>query len=88
VKRKRKLVNAFAAKMEEKMAANDYKDKTNPWWKDRGLFMKLEDEVEELWIALEDGSVEAIVQEAADVANFAMMIAGQADPDWRKMKNE
>lgn len=84
--KKRKLVNVFSAKMEDKMAVGD--NKKPQWWEDRGLFNKLENEVEELWVALQEGTPESIVEEAADVANFAMMIAGKANPRWRKFKNE
>ncbi len=86
--KKRKLINVFSAVMEEKMAENDYKEKKNPWWNDHGLFIKLEQEIEELNVALDDGDIESIKAEAADVASFAMMIAGRADPEWRKLKND
>ena len=86
--KKRKLVNVFSSVMEEEMSDNDYKYKKFPWWEDHGLFIKLEREVEELNIALDYGDVESIKKEAADVANLAMMIAGRADPKWRKFKND
>jgi NTP pyrophosphatase (non-canonical NTP hydrolase) len=42
----------------------------------RGFFMKrLQEEVLELAIALDGGDEDDILQEAADVANFAMFIA-------------
>ena len=86
--KKRKLVNAFSILMEEEMAANESKHKKNPWWEDHGLFIHLEKEIEELDIAMEYGDPEIIKREAADVANIAMMIAGRADPKWRKFKND
>lgn len=84
--KKRKLVNSFSVVMEEVMSKNDYKKPQ--WWDDHGLFIKLEQEVEELNIAMDYGDSEAIKKEAVDVANYAMMIAGRADPKWRKLKNE
>ena len=87
--KKRKLVNAFSAVMETRMAAKEKKYKKIPWWKNRGLFIELEEAVDKLHVVLDDGGCpEAIQEQAADVANFAMMIAGQADTKWRKFKND
>lgn len=65
----------FAVEMEKKMAVNDHK---SGWchYTQSYLAGKLVEEVSELLLAIEDGqSHEAIIQEAADVGNFAMMIA-------------
>jgi len=86
--KKRKLVNAFSAVMETRMAAKEKKYKKIPWWKNRGLFIELEEAVEKLNVAMDGDCPEAIQEQAADVANFSMMIAGQADPKWRKFRND
>lgn len=83
----RPSVLAFAIKMEEKLRLKDA-DFPNGWngddpWE---LFKRLDEEVEELYQALSDyeegdKSLEeylALVTEAADIANFAMMIAETA----------
>lgn len=65
----------FAIEMENKMRINDHK----PGWRhytQSYLAGKLVEEVSELLLAIENGkSDEDIIQEAADVSNFAMMIA-------------
>ena len=86
--RKRKLVNAFATEMEKRMASKEKKYKKIPWWQNRGLFIELEDYVEKLNIALDYGDSESIKKECADLANLAMMIAGQNDPKWRQFRND
>lgn len=65
-------VAAFAALMEQRLRENDHK----PGWKEddpRELYERLDEEAGELdyALAIRDG----IAKEAADVANFAMMIA-------------
>jgi hypothetical protein len=71
----------FAHEMEKKLALNRHKGDRGGWLNDSAdsLFMRLRVEVEELAKALEpDGSSASavfITGEAADVANFAMMIA-------------
>jgi NTP pyrophosphatase (non-canonical NTP hydrolase) len=85
----RASVQAFAMAMEVGLRANDYK---GGWeWEQPGHLMeRLREETDELEAALEDWSnfaapelLERIRKEAADVANFAMMIAQQAgDLDW------
>lgn len=70
-------VKSFAQAMEYKLRRNDHKG----GWEERDtatLFDRLEDEVRELRAAIEDGNPYEIVMEAADVANFAMMIAWNA----------
>lgn len=72
-------VQRFAELMELQLRANDHK----PGWKNdtaRSLFRRLsEDEIAELGAAisvrLTTGDATGVAKEAADVANFAMMIA-------------
>lgn len=65
----------FAVEMETQLRANDHK----PGWKNDDpwtLLARLHQEAEELGAAMEEGaSPEEIAREAADIANFAMMIA-------------
>jgi NTP pyrophosphatase (non-canonical NTP hydrolase) len=68
-------VRAFALLMEAELAKHD----DRPGWKNEdidGLAECLDEEVRELTVArLANADAETIGQEAADVANFAMMIA-------------
>ena len=67
-------VVAFADAMEAKLKENDHKRH----WRYLGmqtLSMRLTQEREELRRAVEGGDPESVLREAADVANFAMMIA-------------
>jgi NTP pyrophosphatase (non-canonical NTP hydrolase) len=70
-----KCVKEFALEMEKKLKANEHK----PGWSDcemTHLFRRLEEELRELIRAiatLEDCN--KVISEAADVANFAMMVA-------------
>lgn len=71
----RPIVASFALAMEERMRANDHK---GGWKEDAAaaLFYRLREESMELQFALgEQGIPTSIRREAADVANFAMMIA-------------
>lgn len=75
-------VVAFASAMEERLKANDHKggwqDCAVPW-----LIGRLRDEVAELGGAtapMHGLSSHGILHEAADVANFAMMIADVCGP--------
>jgi NTP pyrophosphatase (non-canonical NTP hydrolase) len=71
----RPIIHAFAERMEQKLAANDSKE---PWTNIPKSFLMecLEEEVNELRRALFlHESPNAIALEAADVANYAMMIA-------------
>lgn len=80
----RKEVQWFAEQMESKLQENDHKG----GWDDCGIFWlrnRLVEEVKELSDAMEAGhnsesgiDLENIIREAADVANFAMMIADKA----------
>ncbi len=67
-------VLAFAHLMEQQLRANDHK----PGWKNdrpKPLVDRLREETEELIVAILDHGPEQIGKEAADVANFALMIA-------------
>lgn len=70
----RPVVEAFAHAMEYKLQRNDHK---GGWAEtpNRVLFDRLEDEVKELADALARGNYLEIMLEAADVANFALMLA-------------
>ncbi len=74
----RKPVQMFATIMEYKLRLNDHKGAGWGWGDDIELFwVRLEDEVKEIRKAIDNnGSVDPqVAYEAADVANFAMMIA-------------
>jgi len=72
-------VAAFAVAMEERLRANDHKGgwrDCDPWWLLRRIF----DEYRELRVAfvrcnMGQGEREEILREAADVANFCLMVA-------------
>lgn len=72
---RRAEVEAFADAMEAELRANDHKT----GWKDMqpdDLVAMLWDEVRELDVAVQHGSDPSVIRsEAADVANFAMMVA-------------
>lgn len=70
-------VESFAKMMETKLKANEAKggwQRTSQGW----LIRRLLEEVGELITALETDNIAAIQGEAADVGNFAMMIADNA----------
>lgn len=72
----RDSVLAFAAQMERKLRANDHKggwSNESPEW----LLSRLREEVAELEQLVASGGP-GVVGEAADVANFAMMVAETA----------
>lgn len=72
-------VNWFAKQMELKLRANDHKRHWSEVHLDY-LIDRLFQEANELWRAIQNGEPAAnIVKEAADVANFAMMIADNAE---------
>lgn len=77
----RSEVIAFAHDMECRLRANDYKgdwgEETLSWLRDQAQI-----EMEELSVALCEETIDRIIEEAADVANFCMMIADIA----RRMK--
>lgn len=72
VKGLRPEVRAFAAAMEKQLRANDHK---GGWQEEKVLWLlgRLREETDELSNALE--CRDCVLAEAADVANFAMMIA-------------
>lgn len=86
--RTREEVLWFAKEMENKLQENDHKG----GWQDESyssLFNMLEKEVRELCSALIDNrsagsELEDVRSEAADVANFAMMIADKARRERRR----
>jgi NTP pyrophosphatase (non-canonical NTP hydrolase) len=77
----RESVSWFAEQMEAKLIENDRK---YGWGEltDEYLFKRLNEEIFELGLALRIG--ENVEREAADVANFCMMIAD----NWRNQDNE
>ena len=81
------VVQAFAARMEMKLSMNRHKGDRAGWINDDvlELFDRLKEECDELLHAMGTGSgkIEDIANEAADVANFAMMIA-----DWYLVRSE
>lgn len=77
----REEVEIFSHAMEYKLRANDHKG----GWENQStprLFELLKGEVKELEQALEGGNLLEVMLEAADVANYAMMIA------WNAMKGK
>lgn len=70
-------VDVFALDMKRKLAANVHKKHWDEVT-DLYLFRRLVEEVMELHEAMQIGSTDAIILEAADTANFAMMIADRA----------
>jgi NTP pyrophosphatase (non-canonical NTP hydrolase) len=94
----RDSVDRFAQQMERKLRANDHR----PGWMNdspEALLRRLREEVDELE-AVVKANGPGVVGEAADVANFAMMIAevawlryaekriGGFDADWRARGDE
>ncbi len=84
--RRRKALLWFGKKMEEALRWNDYKG----GWENCSneyLIAKLNEEVDELKQAIWMGkSGDMIMQEAADVANIAMMLADNNKPDGERIK--
>ncbi len=75
----RSAVRAFAHAMETTLRKHDHKggwNECDPLW----LLGRLEEEVRELKRAVGEKSAEAILSEATDVANFAMMVADVCQP--------
>lgn len=67
----------FAEQQEKKLALNDHKGS----WELESLgylLERLEDELRELLRACAHGDYRDVIEEAADVANFAMMVADHA----------
>lgn len=86
----RKEIQFVAIEMEHKLAANDHKGH----WRDQSfstLFSKLQGEVRELeaelFVGLKDEiEYDKVIKEAADVCNFAMMVADNARRELAKRK--
>ena len=80
----RRSLLSFSEYMEIKLRENDWKGgwegKSTIW-----MFKHLLEEAGELAEALTEGSPEEIIREAADVGNFAMMIAEKME---RRIKDE
>jgi len=77
----------FAEHMERRLRVNDHKG----GWHDCGtprLMHRLFDEVCELHAATYSNDFAGMIQEAADAANFAMMVADIADEYARRAKRE
>lgn len=81
-------VDWFAEKMRYKLRQNtDKKDarQMNEWY----LFVQLHQELDELQEAMESDyrdmlSIDAIIEECADIANYAMMIADKANQEQKE----
>lgn len=72
----------FVKQMREKLALPHNQDKGD--WREADLsdiFDYLESEVKELRGALMNGTKERVIEEAADVANFAFMVADMIGPN-------
>lgn len=70
-------VVVFADAMERKLRANDWKGH----WRScrmQYLSMRLTQERKELYAAIASGDAAKVLDEAADIANFAMMVADVA----------
>lgn len=80
----RPVVAWFSGVMEERLRANDHK---GGWshCSQRFLLARIFEEVFELEAAIENGAIPADIEsEAADVANFAMMLADVCGGDGRR----
>jgi NTP pyrophosphatase (non-canonical NTP hydrolase) len=88
-----RYVNRFARAMEARLEANRHKGNRPGWMRDTvgGLFERLEEEMEELREAVDSfprsrEQKDEILREAADVANFAMMVADRCHALARKRR--
>ena len=71
-------VLAFALEMEGKLSQNRHKGDREGWVNDHplALLCRIEDEVAELKLAIVNGETPGeVTKEAADIGNFAMMVA-------------
>lgn len=68
----------FAKQMESKLRENDHKQHWSKLHPDY-LIERLYQEAKELWEAIRNEPPENIVKEAADVANFCLFIADNAE---------
>ena len=80
-------VARFAELMEQKLADNDHK----PHWRESlstsEAYLRLMQESTELLGALLQGDPDAIVDEAIDIANFAMMIADLVEGETENVRH-
>jgi NTP pyrophosphatase (non-canonical NTP hydrolase) len=70
----------FAGLMKERLEANKHKG----YWGDCSiayLLIRLEEEVAELRAAIRDSDIKAVTRQAANIANFCMMIAENAESE-------
>lgn len=84
--RVREPVRWFGTEMERKLCAHDSK---GHWAECTTAFLikRMKEEIKELEKAVKEKRVPAIISECADVANFVMMIADNADEKrWKKME--
>lgn len=81
-------VMEFALRMEAKLVKNRHKGDRSGWIRDIpfSLLNRIQDEWAELNAALCVGNVEQVKDEAADVANFAMMVADCFDNAMKEEK--
>ncbi len=79
----RPVVREFAIEMEKKLAKNDHKTEWNKLPL-AAFVRRLQNEVEEMKMAIEYETPEAVTKECADIANFALIIADRANRDCRK----
>jgi hypothetical protein len=88
------FVREFAVAMEIKLLANKHKGGPRAWSiRDvDSLLRSLDKEVKELRAAvrltLNEGKIQAVQQEAVDVANFAMMISSWYGDNCAQMREE
>ncbi len=87
---KKIVVKSFIVEMQKKLSVNSHKGDRKGWLTDDKwtLYGRLIDETYELRRALEDYKAKDIIQECADVANFAMMIADKTMTEERKRKRD
>lgn len=79
----RREIRNFAEDMEFNLSVKD--EERGDSWKECGydfFFERLNDEIEELKVAIINGRMSDIRREAADVGNFVMMIHWKALEDW------
>lgn len=76
----RPKVREFAIEMEKKLAKNDHKTEWNKLPLP-AFVRRLQNEVEEMKMALEYETPDDVTKECADIANFALIIADRANND-------
>ena len=73
----RKAIKRFTQAMQYKLYVHSNKGKFD-WKSDEMLLKQLKAEVKELEEAIASGCKEAVISEAADVANYAFFLASKA----------